>query len=145
MASKIGSFAAFAVAVIGIVFLLKEDYVLSANPLAIILQVSSFALMVWARITFGIRSFHATANTTEGGLVTKGPYRWWRHPIYAAVIYFFVGSLIAFPVPEVFIAVVVIAAGLSVRMVLEERFLYAKYSDYADYARHTKRIIPFLF
>jgi protein-S-isoprenylcysteine O-methyltransferase Ste14 len=34
-----------------------------------------------ARVTFGGRSFHVGANPTEGGLVTKGPYRFVRHPI----------------------------------------------------------------
>jgi len=44
--------------------------------------------MLWARLTFGGRSFHAGANPTAGGVVTTGPYRFVRHPIYAAILYF---------------------------------------------------------
>lgn len=51
-------------------------------------QVVAAALMLWARFTFGGRSFRAGANPTEGGLVTTGPYRFVRHPIYTAVLLF---------------------------------------------------------
>src|SRR5262249_21369081 len=54
------------------------------GPASISLQVLGFALVVWARITLGLRSFHYAANPTQGGLVTRGPYRYIRNPIYAA-------------------------------------------------------------
>src|SRR5512141_1042392 len=55
-------------------------HVLFANrPLAIAFQVLAAALMLWARLSFGSRSFHAAANPTEGHLVTTGPYRFIRH------------------------------------------------------------------
>jgi protein-S-isoprenylcysteine O-methyltransferase Ste14 len=101
--------------------------------------------MLWARVTFGIRSFNASANTTKGKLVTNGPYRWFRHPIYASLIYFFIGSLIAYPKIDVIVAVCVIIAGLYVRMLLEEKFLSETYIDYPAYRKKTKRIIPFIF
>lgn len=40
--------------------------------------------MAWARLTFGRRSFHASAVPTAGGVETRGPYRFIRHPIYTA-------------------------------------------------------------
>ncbi|MEP7170024.1 MAG: methyltransferase [Bacteroidota bacterium] len=142
---KIISFCAFGIAVLGILFLVKKNYILSNNPITIAIQVSSAALMIWARITFGLRSFHATANTTKGELVTNGSYRWWRHPIYAAVIYFSWASVISYPFKETIAAVLVISGGLFVRMVLEEKFLTAAYAGYAAYSERTKRIIPFVF
>jgi protein-S-isoprenylcysteine O-methyltransferase Ste14 len=101
--------------------------------------------MIWARITFGLRSFHATANTTQGKLVTNGPYRWLRHPIYAALIYFFWASVISYPYMETIAGVILISVGLFVRMILEEKFLRVAYDEYAAYSKRTKRIIPFLF
>jgi protein-S-isoprenylcysteine O-methyltransferase Ste14 len=102
--------------------------------------------MVWARLTFGVRSFHATANTTKGGLVTNGPYRWLRHPIYAALIYFFWSCVIAFPFEETIIGVLLITVGLMIRIFLEEKSLVDTYmQQYLDYSKQTKRIIPFLF
>jgi hypothetical protein len=43
----------------------------STSPLVIAIQVAAFLLFLWARVTFGRRSFHLVANPTEGGLVTK--------------------------------------------------------------------------
>ncbi len=59
----------------------------TGSPL-LALQLLAIVLMIWARITFGMRSFHAAANPTEGGLVTTGPYALVRHPIYAAILLF---------------------------------------------------------
>src|SRR5689334_6308380 len=97
MGSNVISLIGFLSAVGGILFLLKTDRLFSENPYTIAIQILAFALMVWARITFGIRSFHATANATRGGLITNGPYRLLRHPIYAAIIYFCTATLIPFP------------------------------------------------
>ena len=48
------------------------------GPVTIAIQVCAAALMIWARITFGIRSFHGAANPTAGGLVRTGPYKYIR-------------------------------------------------------------------
>lgn len=145
MLSKIGSLLGFGIAVIGLFFLIFNNYVISKNPITIIIQLFSFCLMIWARITFKSRSFHLTANPTEGGLVTNGPYRWLRHPIYAAVIYFSWACLIAFSKIEVLVAVLFITVGLFTRMLLEEKELNKAYAEYAEYSKHAKRLIPFIF
>ena len=146
MSLKISSLIAFGVAVLGIAFLIKKDFIFSNNPITIVIQVCSVILMIWARITFGIRSFHAPANTTKGKLVTNGPYHWLRHPIYAALIYFFFAVIISHPIIEVIMAVFVITGGLFARMIFEEKFLLETYQDeYLKYLKTTKRIIPFLF
>src|SRR5271166_4484035 len=72
----------------GLIALLAMRKVFSPFPLVVILQAVAVLLLLWARITFGRRSFHVMANPTEGGLVTGGPYRYIRHPIYAAISLF---------------------------------------------------------
>jgi protein-S-isoprenylcysteine O-methyltransferase Ste14 len=145
MKNKIGSLIAFGIVVVCVIFLLKKGYIFSLNPFSIAIQFIAACLMIWARITFGIRSFHASANTTKGELIKTGPYRWLRHPIYAAIIYFFIASIISYPNIETIAAVFLITAGLYARMLFEERFLMKTYPDYAKYKDHTKRILPFLF
>ena len=142
---KAASIIAFAVAVAGAAYLYQRGLLFSDNPITIILQILAALLMVWARLTFGIRSFNASANATEGKLITHGPYRWFRHPIYASLIYFFIGSFIAYPTIEVFMVVLLITSGLFVRMLLEEKSLSISYPEYAAYSKKTKRIIPFVF
>lgn len=145
MLSKIGSVLGFGIAVLGLAFLIYNDNIISKNPAIIIVQILSFCLMIWARIIFKSRSFRLTANPTKGGLVTRGPYKWFRHPIYAAVIYFSVACLIAFPKIETLIALILITGGLFTRMLLEEKELNKTFPEYVEYSKRAKRLIPFVY
>jgi protein-S-isoprenylcysteine O-methyltransferase Ste14 len=145
MKIKTGSIIGLLLATTGLLFLLKNNYIISKNPVVIIIQIFSVGFMIWSRITFGLRSFHATANTTKGKLVTNGPYRILRHPIYASIIYFCWASVIAYPLIQTIGASVLITGGLFLRMILEEKSLLETYDDYAAYSRKVKRIIPFVY
>ena len=131
-------------ATVGFLYLYFKGYLLSRNAISITIQIFAVLLMVWARFTFGLRSFHAAANTTEGKLVTKGPYHYWRHPIYASLIYFSWACLIAYPHLDVVGAVLLITIGLVGRMLLEEKFLFETYPEYKEYSKRTRRLIPFI-
>ena len=101
--------------------------------------------MVWARITFGSRSFHFAANPTEGGLVTTGPYKYFRHPIYASVLYFAIPGVIANLTGLNVLLLILLIVGVAIRIYTEETLVIRQYPDYAEYAIRTKRIVPFLF
>ena len=117
----------------------------TAQPIAIALQLIAIALMVWARITFGRRSFHAAANPTAGGLVTKGPYRIIRHPIYTAACLFGWSSIVVhWSLVSVALGILLLLGGV-VRMICEEQLVKQKYPEYVEYARVTKRMVPYLF
>lgn len=135
----------FVTAVLGIAWLAIQRALFCLQPIGIAVQVLSALLMVWARVTFGWRSFHLGAAATEGGLVTHGPYRWWRHPIYAAALYFVAAGVACHPSWRALAAGILVALGLGTRMVLEERFVRARYPEYSDYASRTRQLVPFLF
>lgn len=100
--------------------------------------------MLWARLTFGLRSFHYAANTTQGGLITRGPYRYIRNPIYAAAwLVIWTGVAVHWSPVNALLAVIV-AAMLIVRIVCEEPLLRATYPEYAEYSRKTARLVPFV-
>ena len=127
-----------------IVGLYLNNSIFGTGPATITIQVIAALLMVWARLTFGIRSFHGTANPTAGGLVTSGPYRFIRHPIYAAILYFFWAGVAAHP-SLITVTVGLLVTGLTaVRMVAEEKLLLPMYPEYGAYARATKRVVPFV-
>ena len=138
------SLVATAVLVVAVVYLLFTHMLFAAGPVAIAVQVLAAALMLWARVTFRGRSFHAGANPTEGGLVTSGPYRFVRHPIYAAIL-FFVWAGVASHASLVSGAAGLIAtAAVAVRIATEERLVLERYPEYRDYAARTKRILPYV-
>ena len=108
------------------------------------IQILAVSLMIWARATFGWRSFHPAGNPTEGGLVTSGPYRFLRHPIYAAVLYFtWAGVLSHASIMNVGLGICAIG-GSAMRMVVEEKLVAGRYPEYEAYANCTARVIPFL-
>jgi len=138
------SLAGLGIAVLSIVLLLFNESLFAIGPAGIAVQVFAAALMLWSRATFGRRSFHADANPTDGGLITTGPYRFFRHPIYAAILYFTWTGVIVHFAPLSVVLGIGITAGLTIRMLAEERLVAEKYPEYMEYAKKTKRVIPFI-
>jgi protein-S-isoprenylcysteine O-methyltransferase Ste14 len=133
-----------AVLVAAIVGLLFTHSLFGHGPVTLGLQIAAVLLMIWARITFGIRSFHYAANPTAGGLVTTGPYRYMRHPIYAAILLFVWAGIAANRSPLSIALGIVATAMLVLRMIFEETLVRQRYPEYDEYARRTKRVIPFI-
>lgn len=142
---KNASIVATTLLIAAIVTLLIRHALFANRPATIAAQVVAAGLLAWARVTFGARSFHGAANPTAGGLVTTGPYRWLRHPIYAAILLFVWAAVIAHPGAFNLALAAVATTMTTIRIVAEERLVAERYPEYAAYAARTKRLIPFVF
>ena len=79
------------------------------------------------------------------GLVTSGPYRYIRHPLYLAEMISSVGIMLQYRQPwAALIALLTIAFQLR-RMGYEESILRHSFPGYDGYAAHTRRLIPGLY
>ena len=130
--------------VAGIAVAFSQHALIASGVPGITVQIAAVCLMAWARLVFGRRSFHAAANPTSGGLVTSGPYRYLRHPIYAAATYFVWAGALGHRAPIGFAGAVMLTAGAAMRMYAEESLLTTMYPHYGAYAARTARIVPFL-
>jgi protein-S-isoprenylcysteine O-methyltransferase Ste14 len=131
--------------VAGIIGLIVTRSLLSPSPFVIMPQAGALFLMIWARIAFGRRSFHPAANPTEGVLVTTGPYRLIRHPIYTAVCLFTGAGVLSHRSWQAALLGGLVLAGSLSRLFCEEVLVVAKCPEYRQYALKTWRMIPFLF
>jgi protein-S-isoprenylcysteine O-methyltransferase Ste14 len=142
---KVISILGLVVMIGALIGLFEIGVLFTAQPIAIALQLIAVALMVWARVTFGRRSFHAAANPTAGGLVTTGPYRIIRHPIYTAACLFGWSAIVVhWSLVSVALGILLLLGAL-MRMICEERLVKQKYPEYVEYAKLTKRMVPYLF
>lgn len=139
------SLAALLLMALALAGLLFRGAFFSLHPVALIAEFAAVALMAWARLTFGQRSFHAPANPSSGGLVTTGPYHFIRHPIYtAACLFGWSGVLANWSLINVLLGVLLTCAAVA-RMLCEERLISEIYPGYPAYARATKRMVPYIF
>jgi protein-S-isoprenylcysteine O-methyltransferase Ste14 len=80
---------------------------------------------------------------TNATLVTSGPYRWMRHPMYTAALVLVIATTFLTASAIVGIGGVVMFALLAARSRIEERRLVEKFGDaYRDYQKRTGRFLP---
>lgn len=110
------------------------------------LELLGILLLVWAVITMRTTKVNVFPEVRTGsGLVTNGPYRWIRHPMYTA------GLMISLAlVCEAFsywrgVCWFVLCVNLVVKLSCEERFLGEVFDDYEAYRLRTWRLVPWLF
>lgn len=91
-------------------------------------------------------NFSIYPEICEGAtLITEGPYRWMRHPMYTALIMMMIGvsgyngRWINQVAALALIAIVVTKA------LREEKLLPRIFPAYPDYANTTKRFIPYIY
>ena len=144
MMMKLISKFALLILIIAILYLLLSGNLLSRLPFVIAGQLLAIALAIWARRSFQEGQFSVHAEPAEGSMLSTGPYRYIRHPMYTFALLFVWASVLGH-LSLMTVAIGLIVTGVvAIRIVTEEQFLRARYPDYAEYSRQTKRIIPFI-
>jgi protein-S-isoprenylcysteine O-methyltransferase Ste14 len=100
---------------------------------------------IWARIHVGRNWGRPMTQKEDPELVTSGPYRLVRHPIYSGVLVALVGTAVA--LNWAWLTAVVLAGAYFVYSArVEERYLTEQFpDDYPAYKRSTKMLVPFVF
>ena len=121
-------------------------YLRPRQDLSATLELTSDALILIGNVLATIalshlgRSFSIIPEARR--LVTSGPYRLVRHPLYVAEALATLGAMIYFLSAAAVVLVAVQFALQLLRMHYEERVLRETFPEYADYAKRTARIIP---
>jgi protein-S-isoprenylcysteine O-methyltransferase Ste14 len=108
------------------------------------LFAAGLALAVWARLHLGRNWGMPMTRRAEPELVTSGPYRFIRHPIYTGLLIAMLGSVLVNNLLGL-IVVAVLVAYFYYCGTVEERNLAAAFpSAYPEYRGRTKMLIPFV-
>jgi len=148
-----GRYAGVRIALILIVFVLVrarvfKDHSVISDPwlqgIGTALFFIGLALAIWARVYIGRNWGMPMSQKADPELVTNGPYRRVRHPIYSGIILAMAGTAIAVSLYWL-IAVVLFGAYFIYSATVEERNMGERFPDtYPDYKRSTKMLIPFI-
>jgi protein-S-isoprenylcysteine O-methyltransferase Ste14 len=109
-----------------------------------LLAVSGAVLIFWSRVKLGAAWSLVPVANEDAGLVTTGPYRVIRHPIYLGFLMMTGGEALAFnSVPAFVVLAAAIAPAFLWRAYAEEHALARVFGErYSAYRQSTKLIIP---
>jgi protein-S-isoprenylcysteine O-methyltransferase Ste14 len=141
--------AVFGVLVIGWFALLAIDQRLELSSLPSALRVAGAVLYLAANaaIVWVLRANpHASGSVRiadDHKVATTGPYRIVRHPMYASVIPYLVGTALLLDSLLGVIASILLTGALGVRTIIEERELNQKLPGYTEYTANIRwRLVP---
>jgi protein-S-isoprenylcysteine O-methyltransferase Ste14 len=147
---ELGARAAIVVVVIVLVRVgAFRDHGVNSAPwrvgVGLVLFAAGLGFAVWARIHIGRNWGTPMSQKNEAELVTSGPYRLVRHPIYSGILLGLTGTAVALSWAWL-IAVALAAAYFVYSAIVEERDLTRLFPDaYPAYRRSTKMLVPFVF
>jgi protein-S-isoprenylcysteine O-methyltransferase Ste14 len=103
------------------------------------------AFAIWARLHIGRNWGTPMTQKVEPELVTSGPYRLVRHPIYTGILTAGIGTAVG--LSWIWLIAVALAGTYFIYgATVEERFLSEQFPDaYAAYKRSSKMLVPFVF
>lgn len=119
---------------------------LHIEPFIIPLQIIAALLGLWALKTMRLGDFNIIPDpkpNTE--LISHGPYRWVRHPMYLSIILFFLPMVLFNPSWGNITLFFSLTMTLLIKLNYEEKLLLKVLPGYRQYCRSTKRLLPFLF
>lgn len=111
--------------------------------LGAVLTLFGVLFTIWARMYIGRNWSSVAAVKVNHELITGGPYRWVRHPIYLGLTLGFVGTAMAIGQWRGMLAVVLSLIAIAQRILVEERFMREQFGNvYDTYAQRVQALVP---
>jgi protein-S-isoprenylcysteine O-methyltransferase Ste14 len=111
--------------------------------LGALLTGAGLAFTVWARRVLGRNWSAVVTLKSDHQLITSGPYRYARHPIYTGLLLAVLGSAMARGDVRALIALALATAAFWRKLRIEEAWLRERFGrDYDDYAQRVAALIP---
>jgi protein-S-isoprenylcysteine O-methyltransferase Ste14 len=126
-----------------------RHHALNTDPpraaLGLVLFALGLAFAIWARVHIGRNWGTPMTQKDDPELVTSGPYRLVRHPIYSGILVAGIGTAVALSWLWL-IAVLLVGSYFVYSATVEERYMTQQFPEsYPEYRRSTKMLVPFVF
>lgn len=117
---------------------------LTSEIIGSLITILGLGIMIWARTILGRNWSGSIVFKKDHELVTSGPYRFVRHPIYTGMITMLIGASIYYGFIFLFLFTILVFASLTLKSRQEERLMIKHFGKkYINYKKKTKAIIPF--
>jgi len=101
---------------------------------------------VWTISYNRLGNFNIRPELKEGcTLITTGPYRFVRHPMYTSVLLISLGLAIGTPIYAQWSSLLLLVLVLALKAVREEYLWCEENAAYRDYMKKSKRFVPFIY
>ncbi len=112
----------------------------------LLIELSGVALAVWAVAIMRSNANVAPIPKVNGILITKGPYKIIRHPMYTAQVMAVFPLVLEHNTPYRVAALIILMITLLYKLHYEEKRLISHFGQpYKDYQKSSKRILPFVY
>lgn len=135
----------FGVLALLLVWALFDGSAWSTNTTSAALLAAAGVIGLWAVTANRPGNFNIIPVPREGAkLITRGPYRWVRHPMYTSVLLFGLACATRIDHLPGWLAWLALFAILWFKARLEEKYLLDVHAAYETYMVGTKRFIPWI-
>ncbi len=107
----------------------------------------SMAFILWSIFFAGIFNINVQPEVKANArLITHGPFRYVRHPIYSGIMLYTLFICLESPAEwELWLTWLVLIVNFDMKARFEEKLLLLKFSSYGEYKRNTSRFAPFIY
>lgn len=127
-------------------FIVLTGQVMVSGLVLPMLLAASLALGLWALFSIKLSNLKITPDVApRAELITKGPFRFIRHPMYSALLLATLALVMDQATAPRISAWFILFVDILFKLSYEEKLLSSHFKEYESYRQRTKRLIPSVF
>ncbi|MBC8319580.1 MAG: isoprenylcysteine carboxylmethyltransferase family protein [Bacteroidetes bacterium] len=144
--SKLYPYFLVSIQLICLIFIAISGPIISNNAEGLLIECTGIFIALRAIYVVKIKNVNITPTVKQNSeLITTGPYRIIRHPMYIAQLVAVLPLIIDYFSWYRLTAMLILIVILLVKIEYEEKQLSAHFTEYSLYKEKTKKMIPFVY